>query len=63
MTPDNINDRGARLSPQIIAVLTAAVQAYAGEDAKLVVRRIRRESSRLTGWEAAAIEEPLRRSL
>ncbi|HPY64544.1 MAG TPA: OadG family protein [Bacillota bacterium] len=61
--PPSSDDRGARLSPLKIAAITAAVQAYAGDGATLVVRRIHRESSGLTGWEAAGIRESLRRSL
>ncbi len=53
---------GTGLSSVKIAAITAAVQVYAGGDAALVIRRIHRESSGLTGWEAAAIEESLRRS-
>ncbi len=52
-----------KLSSVKIAALSAAIQAYAGDDVTLVVRRIYRESAGSTGWEAAAIEESLRRSL
>jgi ABC-type multidrug transport system fused ATPase/permease subunit len=52
-----------KMNPKKIAVLSAAIQAYAGDDVKLVVRRVYRESAGLSGWEAAGMEESLRRSL
>jgi len=52
-----------KMNPKKIAALSAAIQAYAGDDVKLVVRRVYRESAGLSGWEAAGMEESLRRSL
>jgi sodium pump decarboxylase gamma subunit len=57
------NGTDVRMSPKKIAALSAAIQTYAGDDVKLVVRRVYRESAGLSGWEAAGIEESLRRSL
>ncbi len=71
--PDSKKTQGAKSSsgssptssaihPHTIAAISAAIQAYAGEDVRLIVRNIQRESSALTGWEAASIEESLKRS-
>ncbi len=61
--PDTTDRTGGETcQPQLAALMAAAVAAYAGDDTRFVVKRIRRQETGLSGWESAGIQEGFRRS-
>ncbi|MGI6157279.1 MAG: OadG family protein [Saccharofermentanales bacterium] len=50
------------VSAETVAIIAAALAAYADEDTQLIIRKVERRGAPLTGWEASSIEDSLQRS-